>query len=398
MGGYDENVCMCVLNRVFGDKPKIARGLVESLGSAGELFRAGGERLKEALPYCAEVQRINDREYERSEAEMKSLEASGTRFINCRSPMFPSLLKECPDCPSGLYVRGDWPGSGNDGAKEGIAVVGTRDLSDYGKEWCRRIILTISETEEKPMIVSGLAIGTDITAHRAALEFGLPTVAVLPTGPDRIYPACHSRDAAILTGKEGCAIVTDFPPGTPAIKYNFLRRNRIIAGMCPSLILTESRIRGGGMTTARAAFSYDRNVFVLPGRADDIRSQGCNYLIREKIAEPIISGDTVASVLGLTPLGPGDGFGPGNCSGSGNDGRESLTRKYDKTLSRSDIDLMAGIILAVKGNRGITLDGLSDMLGTGAAKTSSLARLLECDGLIDIDLMNRCSIKISKNQ
>ena len=390
MGGYDENVCMCVLNRIFGDKPKVARGLVESLGSAGELFKAGRERLQEVLPYCTEIQRISDREYERSEAELKFLAASGTRFINCRSPLFPALLKECPDCPSGLYVRGDWPSSAEDGAKEGVAVVGTRDLSDYGKEWCRRIILQLSETEEKPMIVSGLAFGTDITAHRAALKFGLPTVAVLPTGPDRIYPASHARDAEILSERKGCALVTDFPPGTPAMKYNFLRRNRIIAGMCPSVILTESKIRGGGMTTARAAFSYDRNVFVLPGRADDIRSQGCNYLIREKIAEPIISGDTIASVLGMTPMAPGDVF------NSADEGKAGLTRKYDKALSPGDIDLMAEIILAVKDNKGIAMDALSDMLGTGTAKTASLARLLECDGFIEIDLMNRCSIKIDK--
>ncbi|MGN0188803.1 MAG: DNA-processing protein DprA [Candidatus Cryptobacteroides sp.] len=390
MSGYDENICMCVLNRIFGDRPKVARGLVERLGSAEEVFRAGEERLREALPYRAEVSRICDREYERSEAELKSLEAHGTRFINCRSPIFPAFLKECPDCPSGLYVRGDWPATAQDSGVTGIAVVGTRDLSDYGREWCRRIILRLSETEERPMIVSGLAIGTDITAHRSALEFGLPTVAVLPTGPDRIYPACHSRDAQILSERKGCAIVTDFPPGTPAIKYNFLRRNRIIAGMCPSVILTESRIRGGGMTTARAAFSYDRNVFVLPGRADDSRSQGCNYLIREKIAEPIISGDTVAAVLGLTPLGHRDGSDGGNWS------RDALKDRYGRSLGAEDIGTMAEIILAVKRERGITLDGLSERLGTGIAKTASLARILQCDGIIDIDLMDRCSIRINK--
>lgn len=387
MGSYDENICMCTLNRIFGDKPKISRALVEKIGSAEEVFRTGGERLREVIPYCAEIAGICDREYEKSEAEMESLKGSGTRFINCRSPLFPELLKECPDCPAGLYIRGDWPASEEDSTREGVSVVGTRDLSDYGREWCRRIILKLSETREKPMIVSGLAIGTDITAHRAALEFGLKTVAVMPTGPDKIYPACHYRDAAILMEKEGCALITDFPPGTPSVKYNFLRRNRIIAGMCPSVILTESRIKGGGMTTARAAFSYDRNVFVLPGRADDIRSQGCNYLIREKIAEPIISSDSIVSILGLTPAS----------SLSGKVSGEELRKRYDKSLGPDDIDSMAKIILAVKENRGISLDALSEMLGTGIVRTSSLARMLECDGVIEIDLMNRCSIRINKN-
>ena len=141
------------------------------------------------------------------------------------------------------------------------------------------------------------------------------------------------------------------------------------------------------MTTARAAFSYDRNVFVLPGRADDIRSQGCNYLIREKIAEPIISSDSIVSILGLTPAS----------SLSGKVSGEELRKRYDKSLGPDDIDSMAKIILAVKENRGISLDALSEMLGTGIVRTSSLARMLECDGVIEIDLMNRCSIRINKN-
>lgn len=389
MSGYEENICMCVLNRIFGDKPRIARALTESLGSASGVFMAGGDKLREAVPYSAEISRICDREYEAAGLELESLKGKGVRFINFRSPIFPALLKECPDCPVGLYVRGSWPSSPEDAARPGVSVVGTRDLSEYGKEWCRRIIRKLSETEEKPAIVSGLAFGTDITAHRAALEFGLPTVAVIPTGPDRIYPASHSRDAAAIERAEGCAIVTDFPPGTPAVKYNFLRRNRIIAGLCPSVILTESKIRGGGMTTARAAFSYDRNVFVLPGRTDDIRSQGCNHLIREKIAEPIVSEDSIASSLGLAPIqgtGEGDGCGPGR-----------LTARFGKFLGADDISLMAAIIIAVRKKRGISTDELSQELGTGAARTSALVRMLECDGILEIDLMNRCTIRINKN-
>lgn len=389
MCGYDENVCMCALNRIFGDRPKITRALVEELGSAREVFRTGGENLRDLLPYSSGVQRICDKEYERSASELKQLNAAGTRFVNFRSPVFPFLLKECPDCPAGLYVTGDWPDCETAATRPGVSIVGTRDLSDYGKEWCKRIILRLAETEEKPAIISGLAIGTDITAHRAALEYGLPTVAVLPSGPDRIYPARHCSDAAILARTKGCALLTDFPPGTPAVKYNFLRRNRIIAGLCPSVILTESRIKGGGMTTARAAFSYDRNVFVLPGRAEDIRSQGCNYLIREKIAEPIISDDTVAQALGLTPLQKPDRGETGS--------RETLVRKFGNSLKTDDIDTMAAIIIAVRERRGICTDELADRLGTGIVKISSLVRLLESDGIIDIDLMGRCSIRINKN-
>ena len=125
------------------------------------------------------------------------------------------------------------------------------------------------------MIVSGLALGVDITAHAAALEGGLPTVGVSPVGIDDVYPRRHVPFVERMCATPGCALVTDYPPGTFPAAFSFIRRNRIIAGLAGSTVLIESRIKGGGMITARLAAGYGRDVFAVPGRIDDIRSQGC---------------------------------------------------------------------------------------------------------------------------
>ena len=184
-----------------------------------------------------------------------------------------------------------------------VAVVGTRDISPYGREWCERIVHALARTSPKPLIVSGLAIGTDICAHKAALEASLPTIAVMATGTDTIYPYRHRQIAEKMSGTQGCALVTDYPPGTAPLPVNFLRRNRIIAGLSHATILVESKIKGGGMMTCRLAFSYDRDVYALPGRADDLRSQGCNHLIRARMAEPLTSEEDIIDSLGLLTTG-----------------------------------------------------------------------------------------------
>ena len=235
----------------------------------------------------------------KKEEELTDLEKIGISFSAWNSASYPPLLKECADAPVGLYIRSVtparelWNPSGN------IAVVGTRDLSPYGKEWCEKAVTAIASGNEKPSIISGLALGTDICAHRTALDNGLPTIGVMATGPETVYPYRHKEFAERLWQTPGCALVTDYPPGTAPLAIHFLRRNRIIAGLADATILIESKSRGGGMTTSRLAFSYSRDVYALPGRADDVRSQGCNRLIREKIAEPLISIEDLIGSLGL---------------------------------------------------------------------------------------------------
>jgi DNA processing protein len=241
----------------------------------------------------------------------------------------------------------------------------------------------LAETNQKPLIVSGLALGTDICAHRTAIERGLPTIAVMPTGPDAVYPHRHLAFADQLSRTPGCALITDYPPGTPPLPVNFLRRNRIIAGLSHATVLIESKLKGGGMMTARLAFSYDRDVFALPGRVDDIRSQGCNRMILEKIAEPLVSVESFLKSISLDHASVGsdkaDIYG-------------LLDSFYGESAGKDTVREMAALLECIRKNRGATVEELGAMTGIEYGKTSSLAAMLELDGFIAIDLLQRCCI------
>ncbi|MBQ2069136.1 MAG: DNA-processing protein DprA, partial [Bacteroidales bacterium] len=142
----------------------------------------------------------------------------------------PALLKDCSDPPLGLYVRSSSPPEEVFRPRPSVAVVGTRDVSRYGLQWCRKLTGAIAQSPARPVIVSGLAIGVDIAAHLEAIDRGGSTIAVLPTGLDKIYPYRHEAYADRICNSPGSALVSDYPPGTMALKTNFLRRNRIIAG------------------------------------------------------------------------------------------------------------------------------------------------------------------------
>jgi DNA processing protein len=265
-------------------------------------------------------------------------------------------------------------------------VVGTRDVSSYGKEWCERCVYGLAASEEKPLIVSGLALGTDICAHKAAVEAGLPTIAVMATGPESVYPYRHKGFAEELYQIPGCALVTDYPPGTAPLAIHFLRRNRIIAGLSDATVLIESKIKGGGMMTARLAFSYDRDVYALPGRVDDVRSQGCNSLIRSKIAEPLTSVQEFLESLGMKSTGTTDSVSDMEC----------LSATYRNTESADRLEQMARLLKTIRQKRGITVEELAEICALGYAKTVELTSRLETDGFIRTDLLQRCSINPSK--
>ena len=176
---------------------------------------------------------------------------------------------DCPDCPIGLYIRSNSDIEEIFDDAPCISIVGTRDISPYGDEWCKRIVHSLAEAPIKPVIVSGLAYGVDICAHQAALDAGLRTIAVIPTGIDDLYPYYHRRIAERIASTPGCALISDFPLKTSPQAATFLRRNRIIAGLSAATILVESKQKGGGMITCSTAFSYGREAWVLPGRIGD---------------------------------------------------------------------------------------------------------------------------------
>jgi len=261
MKDIEEKSCHCALNRIFGFKPKIGLALISHLGSAAEAFRLKDRDLDILLgPYTGMKGLLNPAAVEKAAEELSRLEDMDIRFVGWNEDDYPDLLHECEDAPIGLYIRSRTPMGELWKPRRRIAVIGTRDITPYGKEWCTRIVSGLAGAQEKPVIISGLALGTDICAHRTALENGLPTIAVMATGPEAVYPYRHSEFADRILSTPGCALVTDYPPGTAPLSIHFLRRNRIIAGLSEASILIESRIRGGGMTTSKLAFSYSREV------------------------------------------------------------------------------------------------------------------------------------------
>lgn len=382
---YSEKICNCTLSRIFGYEPRKGLELIRAAGSAAAVFGLKKEELLALTgPYSAFTSRINRRELDFTAAELERLEKRGCSYLEISDPRFPEMLKECEDPPLGLYIRSDSAVESLFDDSPHIAVVGTRDISLYGSEWCRKIVAALSKAKHKPVIVSGLALGTDITAHQAALEGGLRTVGVLPTGIDEVYPRRHEYAAERICKSAGSGLITDYPPGSQAIAINFLRRNRIIAGLCSATILIESKSQGGGMITARLAASYNREVYALPGRVDDIRSAGCNKLIQRKLAEPITDLGTLVRSLGL-----------GESSYRRRDTLSDEVRSlYENSMRAEDVELILDIVKHIRANRGICCEELSVAVGRPFSTVSAFLTILESDGLICTDLLGRCSINV----
>lgn len=379
---FEERAGLCALNRIFGFEPKVGLRLIEEFGGAEAVFREEGEARKVLGTYSKTrfAPLVTESAFESAAIELEALERDGCRFVGIGEDGYPGLLMECEDPPIGLYYKGvSLPQDVFEGLPQ-ISVVGTRGLTGYGKDWCRRIVGAMASSAVKPLIVSGLALGVDVTAHKAALEEGLPTVAVMATGIDDLYPSRNRDVGERIASTSGCALVTDYPPGTPAVRINFLRRNRIIAGICRATILVESRIRGGGMMTARLATSYGRDVFALPGRIDDPVSQGCNLLIRENMAEQIGDlGELVAKLgLGRTDLRVKADF------------KEEIESYYKGKISDNEYDDIVRLALFIKGHRGVSIDELCEKLKWTYSRVSRLATTLECDGFITVDLLQHC--------
>lgn len=383
MDNFEEKAAACTLNRLFGFKPAIARTLTGKLGSAAAVFRLSREE-KEAVfgPGSPYPDKLNQEELDQSAAELEWLRKEGFHFIIPGDGIYPDALLECPDAPAGLYLRSDNVSPSLFNAGVAVSIVGTRDISPYGREWTYRIVEALADSLVRPTVVSGLALGVDGAAHEAALELGLPTVGVMATGIESVYPRMHSPMAARMARTPGCALVTDYPPFTSPQAVNFLRRNRIIAGLSKATVLVESKIKGGGLLTANLAFEYDREVFALPGRADDIRSEGCNRIIREKIAEPLTDLGAFVKGLGLGLLTRRNKAVL----------EEEISRVFSLSESEEDVRKLQQVAALIKKNRGITLDEICAGCGMDYKDARRYTGMLETEGIIYTDLLQRCSI------
>ncbi|MCC3155538.1 DNA-processing protein DprA [Hymenobacter sp. BT770] len=212
----------------------------------------------------------------KAEAGIKKAEKDGVEILFYTSKRFPSRLKLIPDAPAILYYQG----TADLNAPKTVALVGTRKATEYGREQTERIIQGL--LPHRPLVVSGLAYGIDIMAHRSALQEGLDTVGVMATGLDIIYPAAHRKTAEKMREQGG--LLTEFAFGTQPDRYNFPARNRIIAGLSDGTVVVEAAIKGGALITAELALSYDRDVLAVPGNLGSAASEGCNALIKNNKA------------------------------------------------------------------------------------------------------------------
>ncbi len=383
----EEKICSCALNRIFGFSPKTGLALITCIGSAAEVFQMKEEEIEQLLgPYSKYKGMICRKAVDDAEKELSDLERMDISFIGWNEDEYPALLHECEDAPIGLYVRSTTPPGELWKPRRRIAVVGTRDISPYGREWCIRTVTGLAESAEKPVIVSGLALGTDFYAHRTALECGLPTIGVMATGPETVYPARHHEFAEKLYHTPGCALITDYPPGTSPLSVHFLRRNRIIAGLSESTVLIESKLKGGGLMTCNLAFSYSREVYALPGRADDLRSQGCNELIRKKVAEPLTSINELMKSLNFKHIS----------NKKTESAASRLTRIYGPRMSEEKLGITGEILDLIKHERGITIDDIAAATGIPYSNAAEIIRTLETDEFISVDLLQRCTVNIRR--
>ncbi|NQU51495.1 MAG: DNA-protecting protein DprA [Bacteroidetes bacterium] len=272
----------------------LARNVLAYIGSVEGVF---SESLK-SLMKIPGIGEINARRIKNSdvlgkaEKEIEFIEKHKIETSFYTDNNFPRRLRSCVDAPILLYSKGNM----NLDEQRVISIVGTRNATDYGKLVCDELIQQFSEQNYKILVVSGLAYGIDFQAHKSALKYNIPTVGVVAHGLDRLYPALHKETAKQMLANGG--LVTDFTSGTKIDPSNFLRRNRIIAGLADATIVVESAAKGGALVTADIASSYNRDVFAFPGRAGDTYSKGCNQLIRNSGANLIDGIDDLEYFMG----------------------------------------------------------------------------------------------------
>lgn len=260
----------------------LAKNLVAYCGSAEQVFKTSKAQL-EKIPgigtYTASAIVKSKSVLDRAEQEIKFIEEKQITPLFFTDKDYPQRLKNCNDSPVMLYYKGN----ANLNADKVVAVVGTRTPSNYGKETTEKLIEDLQESG--CLVVSGLAYGIDITAHKSSLEHGLNTVGVLAHGLDRVYPSVHANYAKKMISQGG--LLTEFISETNPDKENFPKRNRIVAGMCDALVVIESKRGGGSLITATIANSYNKDIFAYPGKANDVLSEGCNGLIKSHRANLI---------------------------------------------------------------------------------------------------------------
>ncbi|SHG34121.1 DNA-processing protein DprA [Dysgonomonas macrotermitis] len=268
------------LTQINGVGDILARNLLDEIGDEEAIFKSTKKELMSIKNFSVHLAQeiLNPEVLRKAEKELEFVNKNNIQTFFYMDEDYPYRLKECADAPILLYYKG----KADLNARKIISIVGTRKSSSYGTDFCDRFIEDIASVFPDILIVSGLAYGIDIQSHRAAVKENISTVGVLAHGLDRIYPAVHRKTAVEMLEKGG--LLTEFISETEPDKFNFVKRNRIVAGMSDATIVVQTDMKGGSLITADLANSYDREVFSVPGRVTDRDSAGCNMLIEQNKA------------------------------------------------------------------------------------------------------------------
>ncbi|MCW4469241.1 DNA-processing protein DprA [Flavobacterium sp. MFBS3-15] len=274
----NELLTTLTLLRVEGVGDIVAKRLINHLGSAEAVFKAKKSQIT-AIEGIGEILYNNLKNtaiFALAEAELKFIKNSGIRPLYYLESDYPERLRHCIDGPVLLFSSGNI----NLQSKKTISIVGTRQMTSYGADFCRKLIEDLAPLE--PVIISGFAYGVDIHAHSIAMEQNLQTIGVVAHGLNQVYPKPHKKYVSKM--EENGGFLTEFWSTSNPDKENFVRRNRIVAGLSEATIIIESADKGGSLITANIANDYNRDVFAVPGRVTDKYSMGCNNLIKSQRA------------------------------------------------------------------------------------------------------------------
>ena len=365
MSNRQETVNAMVLAQLCHYNASVAGQVYRLFGSATAAI-SNRHNLRDAMPEAtdrlAQMLQADDSEArQRAEQEADYAEQHGIATLVIGDKDYPGRLGECDDAPLLLLYKG----SANLNSRRVVSIVGTRNATVYGKTLIERFVADMKSLCPDVLIVSGLAYGVDICAHRSTLDNGRNTVAVLAHGLDDIYPSLHRDTANRMTTQGG--LLTEYPTHTRPDKRNFVQRNRIVAGMSDACIVVESAAKGGGLITAGIARSYNRDVFAFPGNVGSKYSEGCNKLIRDNAAALITSAADFASAMGWN-----------DDSTLASARRKGIERELFPDLSEPE----AKVVSTLRKNNDLQINMLSAQADIPIAQLSPILFGMEMKGLI----------------
>jgi len=338
--------------------------IYRNIGSATEIMQHSKDirsLIPDASQRLVDAFRNTDEIKRRVDDEIKWDEHYGVQILCMNDERYPERLCQCDDAPLALFYRG----SANLNQQHVVSIVGTRHCTSYGQDIIRRFMSDLRQMCPEVLIVSGLAYGVDINAHRQALQNGYETVGVLAHGLDNLYPSAHRNTAKEMLNHGG--LLTEYTTMTNADKQNFVRRNRIVAGMADSTILVESAAHGGGLITARIARDYNRDVFAFPGTVGAPYSEGCNNSIRDNEAGLITSAFDFVKAMGWQ-----------------DDKKIQEARKegIERQLFPDLSDEEQTIVNTLQKQNDLQINMLSVQSGIGIARITSLLFSMEMKGIL----------------